>query len=81
MELSGMICSRCQTHPSVEILTQRIGENAENCVQLFGHTTIPAPFLVFPSNPKTPFKINLLENTLQNPNVENVRIQMDLWGK
>ena len=71
MGLSGMMCHVCQTYPSVEIPTQRIGENAEECVQLFGYNNVTRPFLVFPCKPKTLFESNLLKkHTLQNPNLE-----------
>lgn len=48
MGLSGMMCHVCQTYPSVELSTQRIGENAEECVQLFWIHNITRPLSSFP---------------------------------
>ena len=47
MGLSGLMCHVYQTYPSVEISTQRIGENAEECVQLFGYNNITRPLSCF----------------------------------
>ena len=41
------MCHVCQTYPSVEVSTQRIGENAEECVQLFGYNNITRPLSCF----------------------------------
>ena len=83
MGLSGMMCHVCQTYPSVEIPTQRIGENAEECVQLFGYNNITRPLSCFPLQTQNALRKQSIcsKNTHFRIQIwRKVTIQMDLWG-